>query len=188
MSRPRTPSVSNNTRPLNVPRSPSRPTTPSSALPRGPPPSTDGPSRPQRSELRVRSNHDNYDPARDSTHTDASGSYRQPRPSASGHATPPSSSRARTQKQRGPSMDDEDTSPVMSNIMSAFQAAGRRRGMTNDSMEYEHRSTRQVEVEQENKRQERIRARAPGRKNTGQARAGDVDGPYQSMATWRLCC
>lgn len=72
-------------------------------------------------------------------------------------------------------MDDEDTSPVMSNIMSAFQAAGRRRGMTNDSMEYEHRSTRQVEVEQENKRQERIRARAPGRKNTGQARAGDVD-------------
>lgn len=76
------------------------------------------------------------------------------------------------------SQDGEYTSPVaLSSVVSAFQSAGsRRRAMTNGSDDAEYEKARQQELEDEKRRQQRIRERAPGRKATGRANAGDVDG------------
>jgi exocyst complex component 4 len=48
--------------------------------------------------------------------------------------------------------------------------------MTNGSDDAEYEKARQQELEDEKRRQQRIRERAPGRKATGRANAGDVDG------------
>ena len=61
--------------------------------------------------------------------------------------------------------------------VAAFQALGKRRGMTNDSMadaEYEREKAQEREAERI--RQQRLRDRVPGRKPTGKTKAGDIDG------------
>ncbi|KAJ7630763.1 exocyst complex component sec8 [Roridomyces roridus] len=181
--RVRSPSLSNgsepatNTRPLQISRPPSRPTTPSnsgmiSSSPRGPPPPNmplggGGPSRPQRSELRNRGQDYPASTSRDSIATDTSSSYRS-RPVA-----PSSSPTSRTKVQRVQTGDGETSPAALSNVMSAFQSAGTRRRGTADEMEYQRE--RQEAMEAEKLRQQRIRDKAPGRRPNGKARAGDID-------------
>ncbi|KAJ6627103.1 Sec8 exocyst complex component-specific domain-containing protein [Mycena sp. CBHHK59/15] len=181
------PAPSNGTRPLQIARPPSRPTTPSnsnsgfiSSSPRGPPPNTapSGPSRPQRSELRSRGSDVSASTSsyRDSTATDISSSYRS-RPNASSNPGTPANSRPKPQRLRSAPTDDEQTTPTsLGSVMSAFQsAATRRRGMTNGSEEMEYQRERREEMEAEKQRQQRIRDKAPGRRVNGKARAGDID-------------
>ncbi|KAJ7487411.1 exocyst complex component sec8 [Mycena galericulata] len=171
----------NGTRPLQIARPPSRPTTPSnsgiiSGSPRGPPANTapSGPSRPQRSELRSRGSDYAASTSRDSIATDASSSYRS-RPSVSSNPSTPANPRPKPQRLRSAPTDDEQTTPVaLSSVMSAFQSAGtRKRGATEEEMEY--RRERKEEMEAEKRRQQRIRDKAPGRRVNGKARAGDID-------------
>jgi exocyst complex component 4 len=180
------PSSSNGTRPLQIARPPSRPTTPSnsgliSGSPRGPPPNTapSGPSRPQRSELRSRGSDYSASTSsyRDSTATDVSTSYRS-RPSASSNPATPSNARPKPQRLRSAPTDDEQTTPAaLTSVMSAFQSAGsRRRGMSVESEEVDYQRQRREEIEAEKQRQQRIRDKAPGRRVNGKARVGDIDG------------
>jgi exocyst complex component 4 len=61
--------------------------------------------------------------------------------------------------------------------MAAFKEAGaRNRSMTNGSEDTAYEREKQREKEKEMIRQERIRGRMPGRKATGKAKAGDIDG------------
>lgn len=184
------------TRPLQIARPPSRPTTPSnssilSSSPRGiPNTAPGGPSRPQRSELRSRvseyseserassSSRDNY---RDSIMTTRS-DYSQPfRSRGGGSSNPNTPGKSRPQPQRmrsAPSEETETTTPIaMSSVLSAFQSAGaRKRTMTNGSEEMEYQRDRQKEIEAEKVRQQRIRDKVTGRRVNGKARAGDIDG------------
>jgi len=58
--------------------------------------------------------------------------------------------------------------------MSAFQSGLRKRAMkANGGNQWEER---QQAIETENATQERIKRRMPGRKQTGPARTGDIDG------------
>lgn len=60
--------------------------------------------------------------------------------------------------------------------MAAFKDAGaRKRRMTNEADE-DFEKERRAEVERQKVRQERIRDRIPGRRVTGKAKAGDIDG------------
>ncbi|KAJ6509353.1 exocyst complex component sec8 [Mycena vitilis] len=175
------PPSSNGTRPLQIARPPSRPTTPSnsgpmSSSPRGPPNTApSGPSRPQRSELRGRGSEyaGSTSSYRDSTATDTSTSYRS-RPSASNPATP-ASSRPKPARLRSAPTDDEQTPVALNSVMSAFQSAATRRRGTNGSEDDYYQRDRREEVEAENLRQQRIRDKAPGRRTNGKARAGDID-------------
>ncbi|KAJ7783589.1 exocyst complex component sec8 [Mycena maculata] len=171
------PPSSNSTRPLQIARPPSRPTTPSnsgqiSSSPRGPPNTAPGgPSRPQRSELRSRGSDYAPSSSRDSIATDSS--YRS-RPSASSNPATPAGSRPKPQRLRSAPTDDEQTTPTsLTSVMSAFQSAGTRRRGTNEEMEYQRE--RREEMEAEKLRQQRIRDKAPGRRLNGKARAGDID-------------
>ncbi|KAH7910695.1 Sec8 exocyst complex component-specific domain-containing protein [Hygrophoropsis aurantiaca] len=200
--RNRAPSISNtntnyplsSTRPLQIGRSPSRPTTPSnptfaSSSPKGPAISSPkGPSRPQRSELRPRqiseysaserastSTQDyNGRERRDSsstTRSDVSVTQRKRNGSVSNRSRP---DLPRSITQDSPAMSP--TSPALANVMSAFKDAGaRKRGMTNGSEDMDYGREKQQEQELERMRQERIRARMPGRKASGKTRAGDID-------------
>ncbi|CAK5280151.1 unnamed protein product [Mycena citricolor] len=173
----------NGTRPLQVARPPSRPTTPNnggsgvpmSGSPRGLPNLVQGgPSRPQRSELRSRGS-EYSGSQRDSIATDFSSSSRtRPNGSSSNGGTP--GARPRPPRVRGGPAEDEEKSPTsLTSVMAAFQSAGtRRRQMTNGSEDFDYQRDRQEEIEAENARQQRIRDRAPGRK-LGKARAGDID-------------
>ncbi|KAJ7102110.1 exocyst complex component sec8 [Mycena belliarum] len=171
----------NGTRPLQIPRPPSRPTTPSnssnsgfvSSSPRGPPNTApSGPSRPQRSELRSRGSDYSASTSRDSTATDGSASFR--RPGASSNPGTPANPRPKPQRLRTAPTDDEQTPPTsLSSVMSAFQSAGTRRRGTNEEVDYQRE--RREEMEAEKLRQQRIRDKTPGRRVNGKARAGDID-------------
>ncbi|KAK2461622.1 hypothetical protein APHAL10511_006085 [Amanita phalloides] len=168
------------TRPLQI----TRPSTPGASPRHIPTTSQLGPSRPQRSELRNR--HLEHGPERVS-----SPSRRPTRDNSSvtlfeastvqSNGTPPTSI-AHSMAQRSPSISmktDDRTSPAALSAISAFQSAGsRRRAMTNDDndndVEYD-KSRKQEIVEEERRRQQRIRERAPGRKATGRTGAGDID-------------
>ena len=163
----RSPSVSRNnitsppgsiaTRPLQI----SRPTTPSngsytsdSARP------SNGPSRPQRSELRSRN-----------SELDRSGNSTVSR-NARNSPNAPSGSR---QPQRQQSEDDA-TSPALSTVLSAFQSAGtRRRAMTNGSDDMEYQRMRDEEKAAEMARQQQYQKRMASRR-TAKPRPGDIDG------------
>ncbi|KAF8213248.1 exocyst complex component sec8 [Mycena galopus ATCC 62051] len=168
------PQYPNGTRPLQVARPPSRPTTPSnsgliSSSPQRPLQNTvpNGPSRPQRSELRSRGS--DYSAAssynRDSA---ADTSYRSRGPAGnSGSGNP------RPKPQQRPSVDDAaPASPALNSVMSAFRTAGTRKRTEDD---YERERERREEIEAEKLRQQRIRDKAPGRRVNGKARAGDID-------------
>jgi exocyst complex component 4 len=60
--------------------------------------------------------------------------------------------------------------------------------MTNESDDFEYGKERQKALEVENARQQRIRDKAPGRKMTGKARAGDIDGVCFTCVWNRGCC
>ncbi|KAF7339621.1 Sec8 exocyst complex component specific domain-containing protein [Mycena sanguinolenta] len=167
----------NGTRPLQVARPPSRPSTPSnsSVISSSPQrglqnPTPNGPSRPQRSELRSRGSDNSAASSynRDSIATDVS-AYRS-RPIAASNSGPAMNSRAKAQR---PSVDSEpSTPPALNSVMSAFKSAGMRKRTEDD---YERERERREEAEAEKQRQQRIREKAPGRRVNGKARAGDID-------------
>ncbi|KDQ63373.1 hypothetical protein JAAARDRAFT_169127 [Jaapia argillacea MUCL 33604] len=146
--------IPSSTRPLQINRPPSRPETPNSQ------PSKSGvgsPSRPQRSELRSRNVSEYSDHASNSSFHMPS-EYRD----------------RRDNSQTSPS------TPALSKVMSAFQGAGaRRRAMTNDSAdaewEREREKERAREAELARATQQRIKAKVPGRRVNGKAKAGDID-------------
>ncbi|KDR85374.1 hypothetical protein GALMADRAFT_234199 [Galerina marginata CBS 339.88] len=181
------------TRPLQISRPGSRPTTPVNSYAPGspsfPPPNTAplGPSRPQRSELRARAEYpgserasSSQDPYRDSTGTSRSelngASYRTLPTSANnaGAGPPP---RQRPERLKSPTSDNGDaTTPVtLTSALSAFQSAGSRRRMPDDSDDYYYKRERELEIEAEKARQQRIRDRAPGIRTRGNTRAGEID-------------
>ncbi|KIK70793.1 hypothetical protein GYMLUDRAFT_32854 [Collybiopsis luxurians FD-317 M1] len=143
------PPPSSSTRPLQI----SRPTTPSNS---------NGPSRPQRSELRSR----NYETDRISVSTTSSRTLRDS----------PTGSRQVQRQQSQDGNDDDNTSPTLNTVLSAFQSAGnRRRAMTNGSDDYEYQRTRDEERAAENARQQQYQKRIAGRKIAGRPRPGDID-------------
>ncbi|KAK0208187.1 exocyst complex component sec8 [Desarmillaria ectypa] len=176
------------TRPLQISRSSSRPTTPSnssiiSTSPRATPPNTApvGPSRPQRSELRARvsdftGNDRGSTSYRDSistTRSDASSSLHSRTITSTPVKTRPPKPQ---QLNSSPTVDEQTPTPTsLTSVMSAFQSAGRRRAMTNGSDDLEYQKEKRVKMEAEKVRQQRIRDKVPGWKVNGKARAGDID-------------
>lgn len=158
----RSPSVSKNnvtsppgsitTKPLQI----TRPTTPSNSY--DSPRPTNGPSRPQRSELRAR------------TSEDRNGNSTPPRAARNSPNTPSGSRQAQRQQ-----TEDDATSPTLNTVLSAFQSAGtRRRGMTNDEMEYQRQ--RDEEKAAEMARQQQYQKRMAGKRTAAKPRPGDIDG------------
>ncbi|KAG9314216.1 exocyst complex component sec8 [Chiua virens] len=187
------------TRPLQIARPPSRPSTPSNAAfssPKAPPISSPNrPNRPQRSDLRPRqpsdysisertstSSHIVNDPnareRRDSSSTTLSDASVQYRPigtislPANPRLDPPHSV---ANDSSGSSFPSTATSPALSTAMAAFRDAGethsRRRGLTNGNDEGERR----LEIERERARQDRIKERMPYKKPTTKAKTGEID-------------
>ncbi|KAH9996469.1 Sec8 exocyst complex component-specific domain-containing protein [Russula vinacea] len=166
-------------KPLQINRPP-RPTTPSNAslVSNGSP---TGPSRPQRSDLRVNrapghrvsddtlasSSRDRRDSA-STTRSDVSGPniYR----TVNGN---PSSPRSRRSGRSGTEESDVTSPASLAAVMSAFQSGLRKKAMRahGDTQ----RDERQQAIEAENVTQERIKRRIPGRKQTGASKTGDID-------------
>ncbi|KAF9076098.1 Sec8 exocyst complex component-specific domain-containing protein [Rhodocollybia butyracea] len=146
------------TRPLQI----SRPTTPSSDSVRA-----NGPSRPQRSELRARNS--DIDGNSNSTSSSATRTVRN------------------TPKPERQQSEDDTTSPNLNNVLSAFQSAGRRRAMTNGSDDFEYQRMRDEERAAEMARQQQYQKRMPGRKGTARPRPGDIDAVLnQVMDGWEF--
>ncbi|KAI3622267.1 sec8 exocyst complex component specific domain-containing protein [Moniliophthora roreri] len=188
-------SAPNSTRPLQINRVPSRPTTPSNSSLVSTSPSqrsisnnaSGGPSRPQRSELRqVGTRASDYSDRTSSTYRDsvASSSARtemasnyRPRPMAGSNPNAPSALQTRMQRGRGDTVEDETTSPSsLGNVMSAFREAGtRRRATTEGDQDFEYQKERNKEREAERARAQKITEKAQGRRLNGRARPGDID-------------
>ena len=173
------------TRPLQISRAGSRPTSPVNTSPSYPPPNTAplGPSRPQRSELRARVDYSEPERAsissdpyrdRDSTSTSRSDypstSYRVPPKSANNMSTTMGSL-----KQQG--LDGDKTiSPSLSSSFSAFRSAGSSKGQNPDQVEdCNYQRDRELEIEAEKARQQRIRDKGLAK---GNARRGEIDGMF----------
>ncbi|TFK56605.1 Sec8 exocyst complex component-specific domain-containing protein [Heliocybe sulcata] len=180
------PFAASQVRPLQINRPPSRPTTPSngSFSPRsnGLP---NGPSRPQRSELRSRQSSDYYAQSEHaSTSSFRSGYDARDRRDSSITTSSNASYSSRTQTVRRPpersmtgnSMmsDDSAPAPSLATVLSAFQGAGaRKRAMTNGSADMEYERERERAMEEEKLRQKKLRSK--GMKMNGKAKAGDID-------------
>lgn len=196
------PPFSSSTRPLQIGRPSSRPRTPSNtsfinSSPRSQgAPSPNGPSRPQRSELRSRqmSEYSNSDqtsgssrprPTRDSetastTRSEASSvnAYSQANGSTSAAGT-----RSHSKPKGNIPAETSPISPSSMAAIMAFQNAGqRKRAQTNGSDDYEYEREKTREREKEMLMQQRIREKAPGRRTNGKARAGDIDGMSSSFS------
>ena len=165
------------TRPLQISRTGSRPTSPVNTSPSYPPSLNTaplGPSRPRRSELRARVEYSELERAsiasdlyrdRDSTSTS-----RSDYPSTSYRVTPTAGSRS---KQKG--LDgDHTTSPSLSSF-SAFRSAGSSKSQAPDEVEDNYQRDRELEIEAEKARQQRIRDKGLAR---GNARRGEIDGMF----------
>ncbi|KNZ74114.1 putative exocyst complex component sec8 [Termitomyces sp. J132] len=178
------PTPSTATRPLQI----SRPTAGNSPYPSPSPrlapsnPSSSGPARPQRSELRSRApGHDSSEQAsyRDSLSTiqsDASLASRSRLGAISSNVV--AKSKPRPQPLQSPVSDEEylSTPTSLASALSAFKSAGsRRRDMVNESDDLEYQAERQNAIEEEKARQQRIRDKVPGRRTNGKARVGDID-------------
>lgn len=145
--------------------------------------SSTGPSRPQRSDLRVNKAPDYPAPdaavdARASMDRRGSASTTQSDISSPNiyRTVNGNSSNPRTRSTgRSGTEDSDTTSPAsLTAVMSAFQSGLRKRAMkANGGNQWEER---QQAIETENATQERIKRRMPGRKQTGPARTGDIDG------------
>ena len=168
------------TRPLQISRTGSRPTSPvnTSYLPPNTAPL--GPSRPRRSELRARVEYSEPERAsissdpyrdRDSTSTSRSDypstSYRVPPKSANPSTTIGSQSKQQV-------FDGGQTiSPSLSSSLSAFRSAGSSKGQNPDEVEDNYQRDRKLEIEAEKVRQQRIRDKGLAK---GNARRGEIDG------------
>ncbi|KAF8167728.1 exocyst complex component sec8 [Crassisporium funariophilum] len=186
------------TRPLQIARPGSRPTTPvnnfGSNSPSYAPPNTAplGPSRPQRSELRSRAEYSGSERAstssqdpyyQDSYYRDSTGTSRSeaaPAPYRNGsysaqnmNAAP--TSRQKTQRLKSPTVEDQDqTTPTsLNSALSAFKSAGSRKN-TQDDEDYNYQTERELEIEAEKARQQRIRDKAPGIRGRN-TRGGEID-------------
>ncbi|KAF5323312.1 hypothetical protein D9611_005740 [Ephemerocybe angulata] len=189
-SQPTSAPGTSNIRPL-VPRSPSRPTTPTSSTYRSGSPQYSapntapiGPLRPQRSELRARaSEYSNSErgsvASNDPYYRD---SYEGSRPDPRAYPTSnPNTPHSRTRTPRAvngayPSDGGEINTPTsLGTVLSAFKSAGSRKN-TVESEDAEYWRERDREIEAEKARQQRIRERAPGiRPARGNTRAGEID-------------
>ncbi|KAF6766580.1 Sec8 exocyst complex component-specific domain-containing protein [Ephemerocybe angulata] len=195
-SQPTSAPGTSNIRPL-VPRSPSRPTTPTSSTYRSGSPQYSapntapiGPLRPQRSELRARaSEYSNSErgsvASNDPYYRD---SYEGSRPDPRAYPTSnPNTPHSRTRTPRAvngayPSDGGEINTPTsLGTVLSAFKSAGSRKN-TVESEDAEYWRERDREIEAEKARQQRIRERAPGiRPARGNTRAGEIDGDSHSI-------
>lgn len=149
--------------------------------------SPNGPSRPQRSELRTRqlSEYSNDDRASSSSRAgrDSVSTTRSDASLGNAYRTRNgSSSTARSNTNSRPNGQMETKSPISPGAMgaiAAFQKAGQRqRAMTNGSDDYEYEEQRRKEREREQRTQQRIKEKAMGRRTNGKARAGDIDGAF----------
>jgi exocyst complex component 4 len=181
------------TRPLQISRTGPRPTSPginNNTSPSYLPPNTAplGPSRPRRSELRARveperasiSSDPYRDSDRDSTSTSRSDypstSYRVPPKSANNMSTT-MGSRSEQQSFDG----DQIISPSLSSSFSAFRTAGSSKGQNPDEVaDYNYQRDRELEIEAEKARQQRIRDKGLAK---GNARRGEIDG---MLLFWNL--
>ncbi|KAG6860246.1 hypothetical protein C0995_013739 [Termitomyces sp. Mi166 len=145
-------------------------------------PSTSGPARPQRSELRSRAS--DYDNSEQASYRDSLSTIRSdaslashPRPSAISPNVA-AKSKPRPPRLQSPVTDEGDlsTPTSLASALSAFKSAGsRRRDMMNDPDEVDYQTERQNAIEAEKARQQRIRDKVPGRRTNRKARAGDID-------------
>ena len=189
------PSSPNTTRPLNINRTPTRPTTPSGRNVPFPGPSSPTPGvpiRPTRSGLRTRqvseysnsdrqsmdsSRYGNYRDSVATTRSDASGP--PPRPPRAHLPNSPSNGHVETNGLLSPisPSSEQELSPGEAAALAMFQnAIARRRGMTEEDRldaEYEREKEREAAVQRD--RQRRMKEKAYGRKTT-KPRAGDIDG------------
>jgi exocyst complex component 4 len=179
------PASAPSTRPLQINRPPSRPTTPGSNYPHHVPSTAPiGPSRPQRSQLRSRVSEMSEDRTsgsyRDSVATTRSdASYYRSRNNSSANPATSISSRpptTRIQTQSSVMESSEPSSAALDNVMSAFKSAGRRRAMTNGSEDFDYQRERELEIQNEALRQKKIKDKVPGRKVNGKTRQGTIDG------------
>ena len=211
-TRRRSPSVTNGmpsltpgtstTRPLQISRPGSQPTTPANAItsssPSYPPPNTAplGPSRPQRSELRARADYSeserasisSLDPYRDNASASLrseifSTSYRTVAPNSANTVSKITDSRSKLQRLEHISTNgDQLVSPSLNSALSAFRSAGSRKGQTPsdevtvDDDYYKYQRDREIEIEAEMARQQRIRDNGLGFRTKGNARRGEIDG------------
>ncbi|TCD59885.1 hypothetical protein EIP91_011260 [Steccherinum ochraceum] len=195
--RPRTPNGSDHdsqhhsTRPLQINRPPTRPTTPSSSnvplpSPRGQEFSfSNGPTRPQRSGLRSRQVSE-YSEDGDSRSSFRDSRFRESLDTTNSRANnPPSSSKTpngRPRPTRDPSLplsptsETDTVSPTSAAAIAAFQSViAKRRGVTRDDvMDEEYEKAKEKEIEVQKVRQKRIRDKMPSRKVTAH-RPGDID-------------
>ncbi|KAF4623818.1 hypothetical protein D9613_002144 [Agrocybe pediades] len=183
------------TRPLQISRSGSRPTTPVNNYVSSSPssyttPNTApiGPSRPQRSELRSRAEHqgsgrpstpsqDTYrEIAGSSSRSDINGFHNIPYSANNAQAgSSPRQQQSQRLKSPSQSMNDEETTPTsLSNVLSAFQSAGSKRHQTVDDDDYYYQRQRELDIEAEKARQLRIKERTPGMRNKA-GRGGEID-------------
>ena len=166
------PGASNNTRPLQIPRSPSRPTTPSNSSYAVPNTAPIGPLRPQRSELRARAS--DY-----STSERGSVVSNEAYPRESFESTRSPQTRSRTPRATngsyGQPPDSADTPASLGSVLSAFKSAGSRKNTMQDSEDAEYWREREREIEAEKARQQRIQQRVPGRRPTRGNTRGDID-------------
>lgn len=203
--RPQTPNASeydnhdapptNTTRPLQINRPPTRPTTPSTRAPNGGPstPYSNGPIRPQRSGLRNRqaSEYSNSDRLSMDSNRDSRDSTSLPRLELPPPQRPPRSDLSSQSRGTNGRLEpvtttlspisagsEQEVSPAAAAIAAFQNAIARRRGMTQDDYvdeEYERQREREMAIQMD--RQKRIKEKVPGRKAT-KPRAGDIDGKY----------
>lgn len=208
----RTPSISNPlpnplnyptslppTRPLQIARPPSLPSTPSNA----PFSSPNRPHRPQRSDLRPRQPSDhsasertstssrivndlNARERRDSSSTTLSDASIQHRPIGSTSLpTKPRLDPSRSTTSESPGSPLSSTSPALSVAMAAFRDAGetnfRRRELANGNDGGNYELERRLEIEREKVRQDRIKERMPYRKPTARTKTGEIDGQSKAL-------
>jgi exocyst complex component 4 len=194
---------------LQITRPSSRPTPGNDTVassPRGPGfSSPNGPFRPQRSELRPRQTSEHSERASTSSRAtlleddardrrDSSSTTRSDvsvTPQYLNGSTGSANSRPRVTLPRSVVPDETSpATPALATVMAAFKEAGaRKRSMTNGSGDTAYEQEKQREKEKEMMRQERIRERMPGRKPTGKAKAGDIDGEqFDHVETAMLYC
>lgn len=171
------------TRPLQISRAGSRPTSPVNTSPSYPPPNTAplGPSRPRRSELRARVEYSeperasiSSDPYRD---RDSTSTSRSDYPSTS-YRVPPKSTNTNTtmgSRSRQQGLDGVQTvSPSLSSF-TAFRSADFSKGQNPDEVGDNYQRDRELEIEAEKARQQRIRDKGLAK---GNARRGEIDGTF----------
>lgn len=86
--------------------------------------------------------------------------------------------KTRTPVSPGPS----EISPTSLAAVAAFQSLGRRRG-TNDMVDDEYEEQKRREIEVQKARQKKVKEKVPGRRATGKAKAGDIDGEFYTLHT-----